>query len=134
MDSVRVLKTELSVTNIDEVTENLIFKNKISVAVCNANTLVRCYKDKDLNNIINSFDVKCPDGFPVAKASKFLYQNNQMRVDGYKLFLQTIEKGLKNNVSHYFFGNSEEIVLKMLENIKTKYPNVNIKGLSLIHI
>mgnify|MGYP006211629695 CR=1 FL=1 len=49
MDSVRVLKTELSVTNIDEVAENLIFKNKISVAVCNANTLVRCYKDKDLN-------------------------------------------------------------------------------------
>ena len=33
MDSVRVLKTELSVTNIDEVTENLIFKNKISVAM-----------------------------------------------------------------------------------------------------
>ena len=41
-----------------------------------------------------------------------------MRVDGYKLFLQTIEKGLNNNVSHYFFGNSEEIVLKMIENIQ----------------
>ena len=51
-----------------------------------------------------------------------------MRVDGYKLFLQTIERGLSNNVSHYFFGNSEEIVLKMVETIKTKYPNVNIKG------
>ena len=51
-----------------------------------------------------------------------------MRVDGYKLFLQAIEKGLKNNVSHYFFGNSEEIVLKMVETIKTKYPDVNIKG------
>ena len=31
-------------------------------------------------------------------------------------------------LSHYFFGNSEEIVLKMIENIKTKYPDVNIKG------
>ena len=30
MDSVRVLKTELSVTNIDDVAEDLIFKNKIS--------------------------------------------------------------------------------------------------------
>ena len=28
MDSVRILKTEMSVTNIDEVTENLIFKNQ----------------------------------------------------------------------------------------------------------
>ena len=128
MDSVRVLKTELSVTNIVDVAENLIFKNKISVAICNANTLVRCYKDKDLNNIINSFDVRCPDGFPVAKASKVLYQNNQMRVDGYKLFLQTIEKGLSSNVSHYFFGNSEEIVLKMIEKLKAKYADINIKG------
>ena len=128
MDSVRILKTEMSVTNIDDVAKNLIFKNNISVAICNANTLVRCYKDKELNNTINSFDIRCTDGFPVAKASKILYKNNQMRVDGYKLILQAIEKGLKNNVSHYFFGNSEEIVLKMLENIKTKYPNVNIKG------
>ena len=128
MDSVRILKTEMSVTNIDDVTENLIFKNKISVAICNANTLVRCYKDKELNNTINSFDIRCPDGFPVAKASKIIYKNNQMRVDGYKLFLQTIERGLSNNVSHYFFGNSEEIVLKMIESIKTKYADVNIKG------
>ena len=128
MDSVRILKTEMSVTNIDDVTENLIFKNKISVAICNANTLVRCYKDKELNNTINSFDIRCPDGFPVAKASKIIYKNNQMRVDGYKLFLETIERGLSNNVSHYFFGNSEEIVLKMIESIKTKYADVNIKG------
>ena len=128
MDSVRILKTEMSVTNIDDVAKNLVFKNKISVAICNANTLVRCYKDKELNNTIHSFDIRCPDGFPVAKASKILYKNNQMRVDGYKLFLQTIERGLSNNVSHYFFGNSEEIVLKMVETIKTKYPNVNIKG------
>ncbi len=128
MDSVRILKTEMSVTNIDDVTENLISKNKISVAICNANTLVRCYKDKELNDTINSFYFRCPDGFPVAKASKILYKNNQMRVDGYKLFLQTIERGLNNNISHYFFGNSEEIVLKMIENIKTKYADVNIKG------
>ena len=128
MDSVRILKTEMSVTNIDDVAKNLVFKNKISVAICNANTLVRCYKDKELNDTINSFDIRCPDGFPVAKASKILYKNNQMRVDGYKLFLQTIERGLSNDVSHYFFGNSEEIVLKMIETIKTKYPDVNIKG------
>ena len=128
MDSVRILKTEMSVTNIDDVAEDLILKNKISVAICNANTLVRCYKDKELNNTINSFDIRCPDGFPVAKASKIIYKNNQMRVDGYKLFLETIERGLSNNVSHYFFGNSEEIVLKMIESIKTKYADVNIKG------
>ena len=94
MDSVRILKTEMSVTNIDDVTENLISKNKISVAICNANTLVRCYKDKELNNTINSFDIRCPDGFPVAKSSRILYKNDQNRVDGFKVFHKTIENGL----------------------------------------
>ena len=57
--------------------------------------LVRSYKNSELQNKINAFDVKTPDGFPVAKASNILYKNNQ-RVDGYNVFHETIgEKGLK---------------------------------------
>ena len=41
MDSVRILKTEISLTKIEEVSEVLINGSKISVAICNANTLVR---------------------------------------------------------------------------------------------
>ena len=33
MDSVRILKTEMSVTNIDDVVEKLIFGDEISVAI-----------------------------------------------------------------------------------------------------
>ena len=66
MATVRILKTDISVTNINEVSEILINEKKIYTAICNANTLVRCYKDENLNKIINSFSIKCPDGFPVA--------------------------------------------------------------------
>ena len=128
MDSFRILKSDISKTSIEEVSNLLTKQKNLTVAVCNVNTLVRCFKNEELNKKINSFDVKCPDGFPVAKASKILYRNNQNRVDGYNLFLQTIEKGLNDNVSHYFFGNSEEIVLKMIKRIKALYGDVNIKG------
>ena len=107
MATVRILKTDISVTNINEVSEILINEKKIYTAICNANTLVRCYKDENLNKIINSFSIKCPDGFPVAKASKILYKNNQERVDGYKLFLETIKAGLNKRTTHYFYGNNE---------------------------
>ena len=43
METVTVLKTEIAVTNVNKVSEDLVNKNKISVAICNANTLVRCY-------------------------------------------------------------------------------------------
>ena len=128
METVTVLKTEIAVTNVNKVSEDLENKNKISVAICNANTLVRCYRDERLNDIVNSFDINCPDGFPVAKSSSILYKNYQKRVDGYNVFLNTIEKGLEKNISHYFFGNEDEVTKKMIEKIKIMHPKVNILG------
>ena len=58
--------------------------------MCNANSLVRSYKDKELQKILNNFDIATPDGFPVAKASNILYKNDQKRVDGYKIFNHTL--------------------------------------------
>ena len=90
MDSVKVLKTYVSVTSIDEVSDILQTPDSKSVAICNANTLVRCYKNKILMNKINNFDIKTTDGFPVAKASNVLYRNNQKRVDGFKIFISSL--------------------------------------------
>ena len=128
MDSVRILKTEISITKIEEVSEVLIKDSKISIAICNANTLVRSYKDEIISNIINSFSIRCPDGFPVAMSSRFLYKNKQKRVDGYKLFLNTIQEGIESNTSHYFFGNTQEVTTKMIDEIIKIHPKVNIKG------
>ncbi len=128
MDTVRILKTDISVISIDEVSKILLSEEKITAAICNANTLVRCYKDKPLSEIINSFYLKCPDGFPVAKASKYLYKNNQKRVDGYNLFINTIRNGIDSNTSHYFFGNTEEVTSRLIDKIKNNFPKVNIAG------
>ena len=128
MDSVRILKTEISLTKIEEVSEVLINGRKLSVAICNANTLVRSYKDEIIYNTINSFSIRCPDGFPVAKSSRLLYKNKQKRVDGYKLFLNTIQEGIESNTSHYFFGNTQEVTTKMIDEIIRIHPKVNIKG------
>lgn len=128
METVTVLKTDINVTNVEEVAEKLITENEMSVAICNANTLVRCHKDNKLNSILNSFDIKCPDGFPVAKSSSILYKNQQKRVDGYNVFLKTIEKGLESNTSHYFFGNEELVTKKLIKKIKKSFPDVNVAG------
>ena len=73
----------------------------ITVAICNANTLVQCVKNNDINSVINSFTVASPDGFPVAKAISKLAKNIK-RVDGYKVFKQTIKDGLEK-ILHIIF-------------------------------
>ena len=128
MESATILNTEISVTNVDEVSKLLNSEKSLLVAVCNVNTVVTCYKNENINKIINSFDIKCPDGFPIAKSSKLLYKNRQERVDGYNLFYETIKKGLENNTSHYFFGNTDKVTNKMISKLKKEFPKINISG------
>ena len=103
------------VSSIEFVSEYLKNETSKTVAICNANTLVRSYQNSRIQEKINSFDIKAPDGFPVAKASKVLYKNNQKRVDGYNVFHETIKNGLDSNLSHYFFGSNEKVVTLMIK-------------------
>ena len=102
MNSVLVLKTEITSTSIELVSEYLKNERSKTVAICNANTLVRSYRSSKIQEKINSFDIKAPDGFPVAKASKILYKNDQKRVDGYKVFHETRQR------AHDHLQNTED--------------------------
>ena len=101
-NKVKILKTDINQIKLNDLSNRLINEENLDVAVCNANSLVRSYNDKDLQKILNNFDIATPDGFPVAKASSILYKNDQKRVDGYKIFNHTIEKSIESGPSHYF--------------------------------
>lgn len=128
INTVRILNTYITETSISEVSSYLINNNSLKVAICNTNTVVRSYQDNELGNIINLFDIKTSDGFPIAKSSSILYKNNQGRVDGYNIFLSTIRDGLSQNTSHYFFGSNEHILNKLEAQLKDMFPDINIKG------
>jgi N-acetylglucosaminyldiphosphoundecaprenol N-acetyl-beta-D-mannosaminyltransferase len=128
INTVRIVNTYITETSINEVSSYLINNNSLKVAICNSNTVVRSYQDAELGKIINSFDIKTSDGFPVAKSSSILYKNNQTRVDGYNVFLSTIRKGLSENTSHYFFGSNDYVLNKLEAQLKDIFPDINIKG------
>jgi N-acetylglucosaminyldiphosphoundecaprenol N-acetyl-beta-D-mannosaminyltransferase len=128
MNTVKILNTTISETSLVEVCGILNDKNSLKVAICNTNTVVRSYRDNHLCNIINSFDIKTPDGFPIAKSSSILYKNGQQRVDGYNVFLTTIRDGLSRNTSHYFYGSEDLVMKKLIEKLKKDFPKINIVG------
>ena len=128
MNTVKILKTTISETTLVEVSKILNNENSLKVAICNTNTVVRSHGDKQLSKIINSFDIKTPDGFPIAKSSSVLYKNGQRRVDGYNLFLSTISEGIAKNTSHYFFGSEQGVLSKLEAQLKEIFPDINIKG------
>ena len=128
INTVRILNTDISETSINEVSSYLNNNDSLKVAICNTNSVVRSYRDSQLRDVINSFDIKTSDGFPVAKSSSILYKNNQGRVDGYNVFLSTIRAGLIKNTSHYFFGGNKHVLNKLEAQLKDMFPEINIKG------
>ena len=128
MKTTKVLETNITETNINEVSKILNFSSNNRIAICNANTLVRSVKDVKTRNLINNFTIKTPDGFPVAKALTFITKEKFPRVDGYKVFLQTIADGLDINRRHYFFGNNENTTQQMIGRLEKMFPNIQISG------
>jgi len=128
MKTTKVLQTNISETNIRQVSEILNTSTKNRVAICNANTLVRCVRNIGIRNSINNFTIKAPDGFPVAKALSFLTKQKFSRVDGYKVFIQTIEDGLSIGTRHYFFGNNEKTTHLMINKLTQEFPDIKIAG------
>ena len=130
MNTVKILNTTISETSLVEVSNILNTENSLKVAICNTNTVVRSYRDDQLSKIINSFDIKTPDGFPIAKSSSILYKNSQSRVDGYNVLLKTINDGLTKNTSHYFYGSEDLVLKKLIRKLRNDFPNINIVGSS----
>ena len=128
MKTLKILETEISDTTVNEVCALLNEKNNLKVAICNANTLVQSVRNLNIREAVNKFDIKTPDGYPVAKARSYLNKSPFERVDGYKVFLKTIEAGLESNTKHFFFGSSKVITDKMCKKLKEKYPTINIIG------
>ena len=118
MKTTKVLQTNISETSVSEVSNILNSSTTQRVAICNANTLVRSVKNSLIKETINNFTIRTPDGFPVAKALSIISKQKFPRVDGYNVFLQTIEDGLSKNSSHYFFGSNEYITKLMINNLK----------------
>jgi N-acetylglucosaminyldiphosphoundecaprenol N-acetyl-beta-D-mannosaminyltransferase len=128
MNTVKILNTTISETSIAEVSNILNSEKSLKIAICNTNTVVRSYRDHQLSKIINLFDIKTPDGFPIAKSSSTLYKNGQRRVDGYNVMLTTINDGLSRNTSHYFYGSEDLVLKKLIIKLKKDFPNINIVG------
>ena len=58
MKTTKVLETNITETNINEVSKILNYSSNNRIAICNANTLVRSVKDSNIRNLIENFTIK----------------------------------------------------------------------------
>ena len=81
-----------------------------------------------MSRMLNNLTFRICDGYPLSKAINFLYGLNQERVDGFNLFIKRYPRALTKIQSIIFLGMLEEVVLKMIKELKETYPGINIVG------
>jgi len=115
--------------SLDHIEQNVIEK-KIFMQhiVVNAAKIVHAQKDKELRKAINNSDLVNIDGKPVVWALKLLGHKIPEKVSGVDLFIRLLELCSEKGYRPYFLGAKKEVLDKMVEKIRIKYPDLKIAG------
>lgn len=99
------------------------------VTVNNAHTMIEGFWNKSYQEIINSSYLSIPDGKPLQVFGKLKRHKNIIRLFGPTVMEMFIDWGRKDGISHFFFGSSEENLIKLRTQIERKYPGTAIAGM-----
>jgi len=96
--------------------------------VVNAAKLVDIRKDPQLRKIISDCDIINADGMPIVWASRILGNPLPCRVAGVDLFQELVKVCAIKGYRPFFFGAREEVVTKVVDVLKQRYPDLAVAG------
>lgn len=94
----------------------------------NPEMIVAAQDDQELKEIINSADLRVPDGISMVVVSRILGRPLKERVSGIDLMLKIIEVFSKQEKRVYLLGGKAGIAEAAADNLRSKYPGIQIVG------
>ena len=109
--------------------QNIIENKKTFVVTANPETFTYGYNDEEFNKLLLDKETTIiPDGIAIVKSAKMLKYDIKERIPGIDLANKLLEYANELNKSVYLFGAKEEVIDKMKEVLKEKYPNIKLAG------
>ncbi len=127
----RILGVNIAVTNMEEtvryIEENRKELSGKYICVSNVHTTVMSYEDPQYRKVQNSAALALPDGRPLSIVSRRRGFQEAERVTGPDLMgkLFARDDGLK----HFFYGDKQETLDILRENLQREYPSIQIAGM-----
>ena len=112
---------------LETLKKNRIDKNYITVN--NVHTMIEGYWHSSFREIINNGCLSLPDGKPLEIVGRLKGNKNISRLFGPSVMEKFIDWGRIDGISHFFFGSSEDTLLKLELVIENKYPGTKIAGM-----
>lgn len=113
---------------IQKIEEYIASDNMCQHVVVNVSKFVEMNRDEHLREIISNCDLINADGMPIVWASKILGNPLPCRVAGVDLFQNLIGVCADKGYKPFFFGAREEVVTKVVDEFKNRYPKLEIAG------
>lgn len=104
-------------------------KTSSYVCVANVHMVMEAYENPHFATIVNNADLVTPDGMPLTKAIKAIYNEDQERVDGMSLLPILLSESEKNDLSVYFYGSSQKLLDETSRHLSIHYPKLKVAGL-----
>lgn len=98
------------------------------VCFTNVHVSVMAREDRVIQEIINSSFMSLPDGKPLYWVAKLKGLKGIDQIPGPDFFPQLINLKTDIPLKHYFFGGQQSTLDELTNNIKSKYPDVEIVG------
>ena len=99
------------------------------ICFCNVHTTVMSRERADYCKIQNNAALTFPDGAPIAHELRSLGLTEARRVAGPDFMDAMFSSTMDGRVTHYFYGASPETIAKLEENLRKRYPGIEIRGL-----
>lgn len=111
------------------VKKNILNNIKMFIVTANPETLMIAEENDNLKNALLDKDTTIiADGIGVVKGAKMLNYNIEETIPGVELCSKLFEYCNELKKSIFLFGAKEEIVKKLTDVIKLKYPNAIVAG------
>lgn len=103
---------------------DLNFSEKTLINTFSPNSYGLALTDKRFETALKNSDVLVLDGIGVAFASVFLNGKNIKKIAGQDCFDFFIDRLSKSSGKCFFFGSSEQTLLKIKKRLASEYPNI----------
>jgi N-acetylglucosaminyldiphosphoundecaprenol N-acetyl-beta-D-mannosaminyltransferase len=113
---------------VEKLSNRVAQSEKTFVVTANPEIVMYGEKDSRYLNVVNQADYVIPDGYGVILGSRILGRPLPERIPGFDLMNELLKSGNDNGWKVYLLGAKNEVVSKAVENIRIKYPKLEIVG------
>lgn len=94
----------------------------------NPEIIVACQQDQELKMIINSADLRVPDGISMVVVSRILKRPLKERVSGIDLMLALVKEAAATGKKIFLLGSGPGVAKQAANNLIAQYPSLLIAG------